>query len=656
MAGTKNVYNSDPLEIVIEALEKSFGIQLQRDYVTLSLTPISGSSTLVTISPKTVNGFSPYVDPISLTVNKLNLQAFLPKDMCYSGQYPITFTLLTNFMLASYGLLVRSGEWELVHGSDVFTVDESLLFDGDLSTDRYITLRPAMAHPIFTDTMTFKMLVTKDTLQPLKLSLVGPTVGTIGEDGAVTFQATGGLAPYTYQVVDGSLPLPLNGDGTGMEGEYTTTGLFEYSVLAIDSTGQTAQADSQVQVDLAGFVLNGNAPDGVVHEVYSFQYQFAGGMYPYTLIRVESLPVGLDLTPDGLLYGLPDEGDGEVRAVFQDALGSRFTLVDSIHIEGRGSEVVREVTKAALVDWLELSAGYTSSNGFQSYPEGTQWSSVDLVHRNVRLPQGAAVELQHGYLIKTSPQEALQGIGVVLYAKRGDMTPGSCLFSTMDSDSGFEINVSDMYDTRLRVLVKIDGQTYGFETPDILSDTLSMVTVQAAEGYLSVHHNEQLIQWVTIPKTPDMVTGDNPFTIGRRSDFPSGYQWNGALARVLVFNQRLMSDQVAYLCNGGYGISYRELQVGYSESVNYKIALSTSFSPATVGNRYDEEMVVFGATPLYAPLLIEGELPPGLTLDASDLRSWIITGTPSESGTYVSYWTVQGPEETAVVRVEIVVS
>ena len=656
MAGTKNVYNSEPLDIVVEALEKSTGAVLQRQYLDITLTPQSDTTTLVTLSPKLINGFSPYVDSVTLPFTKLDLRAYIPGDMCYSSQYPVDYASFTNFMMASYGLLVKPGQWEIFHGSNVFPVDESMFINDDLTGDRFLMLRPTAAHPIFRPEMIFPLLVTEDTIQALMVQVVGPETGTIGDQSTVQFQATGGLEPYSFRIVEGTTPVPLNAEGDGLEGQLTTTGRFDYKVEVEDSLGQVSYATGSMEVELQDFTISIGAPDGFVHQPYSYQYDFSGGLAPYSLVRVDSMPMGLSISDSGLLSGLPDAGDVPVQAVFQDSLGTRFTLTDNIHIAGREEDVVRTQTKLALVDWLELSAGYAVAYGFQSYPAGSQWATVDLERDNIRMPQGAAVKLQRGYLVKTSAQAVQQHLAVVLFATKGDRTTGGCVFSTMDGDSGLEISVSDLFDTRLRIRLMIDGQSYGVETPDILDDSIAMITVQAAEGYLSVHRNQQLILSSPIPQVSTMVTADNPITIGRRSNFTDGYQWNGALSRVMVFNKRLWGDQIAFLCKNGYGANYRELQMGTELAEDYKIHITASMAPANAGQQYDEEVILTGAVPVHAPILIDGQLPFGVSLNASNPQRWVIKGIPSAPGVYVSYWGVQGPQETAAIEVRIVVS
>jgi hypothetical protein len=162
MAGTKNLFNTDPLEIVREALERANAIPLQHEYVDIALSNLGPTDALVVISPKTVSGQTPYVDAISLSFPKLDMSEKLPKDMCYSGTWPATFADFASFMLTSYDLLILPGQWEIRHGATIYPLDGTVLIDPDLSSDRTLLLSAAQAHPLFTPSVMFPLLVTVD--------------------------------------------------------------------------------------------------------------------------------------------------------------------------------------------------------------------------------------------------------------------------------------------------------------------------------------------------------------------------------------------------------------------------------------------------------------------------------------------------------------
>lgn len=149
MAGLKNVYNSPAGDVLKQALEQYHGIAFQRDYVDLTWSPVDGLVTQVTVSPKVKDGFTAYVEPMTFNVNKLNLQDQLPKDACYSGSWPIEYVSFANFLLASYGLLIEPGYWNLELDGINYVLNEGLLIDQPIPADRQMTLKASINHPLF---------------------------------------------------------------------------------------------------------------------------------------------------------------------------------------------------------------------------------------------------------------------------------------------------------------------------------------------------------------------------------------------------------------------------------------------------------------------------------------------------------------------------
>lgn len=78
-------------------------------------------------------------------------------------------------------------------------------------------------------------------LPALTLSCNNPPVGTTGQLYSNTFSANGGLAPYTWSLIDGSLPpgLTLNTATGVVSGTPTTSGLFPFELSVVDSSTPT---------------------------------------------------------------------------------------------------------------------------------------------------------------------------------------------------------------------------------------------------------------------------------------------------------------------------------------------------------------------------------------------------------------------------------
>lgn len=135
--------------------------------------------------------------------------------------------------------------------------------------------------------------------------------GLVNAPYAQTLMASGGTAPYTWQVVGGQLPPGITLDAAGaLQGMPTTAGAFVFTVEVSDAAMVPATAQ-------ATFTLTINAPPGqgltittarvpaaTVGAAYQVQLQAAGGVQPYAWsVAFGVLPDGLVLGTDGLLSG-----------------------------------------------------------------------------------------------------------------------------------------------------------------------------------------------------------------------------------------------------------------------------------------------------------------------------------------------------------------
>lgn len=149
MAGNSNIFNADPLDVFFEALVYGHGLQLRRDEVELQILSQTSQDTLVRIQPRLSGGTTIYVDTQVHTFRKLNLNGKMPKDMSYSGYFPLTQASLHAFFSSSYGLAIRSGEWKLQRSGVTQLVDGSLNSNGDYASAREFALIPSGQHPLF---------------------------------------------------------------------------------------------------------------------------------------------------------------------------------------------------------------------------------------------------------------------------------------------------------------------------------------------------------------------------------------------------------------------------------------------------------------------------------------------------------------------------
>jgi hypothetical protein len=126
---------------------------------------------------------------------------------------------------------------------------------------------------------------------------------------SVTFSATGGTPPYTYDIHPiATLPggLSLHSSGS-MSGTPTTEGPFTFTVRATDSRGCRGSRQYSVTVSCPTIVVDPlSLVDGTEGVVYSQTLTASGGSPPYNFVASGGgLPPGLALSGSGDLSGTP---------------------------------------------------------------------------------------------------------------------------------------------------------------------------------------------------------------------------------------------------------------------------------------------------------------------------------------------------------------
>lgn len=138
---------------------------------------------------------------------------------------------------------------------------------------------------------------------------------TAAERYEQTFAVAGGIAPYSFQVSDGTLPagLVLDAASGRLAGAATAAGDARFSITVTDSTGGTAATVTQAySLSVVAPVLTltpETLPAGIFGRDYQAQLSATGGTAPYRYtVSAGALPEGLALEQGGRLAGLPAAG------------------------------------------------------------------------------------------------------------------------------------------------------------------------------------------------------------------------------------------------------------------------------------------------------------------------------------------------------------
>ena len=182
-----------------------------------------------------------------------------------------------------------------------------------------------------------KTITISNPVPPLTLAGGPQPIGEVGIPYTTSLVAAGGVTPYAWSIVAGSLPAGLSiSPTTGIiAGTPTAQGTSTFTVQVQDSTTATASAQVSITVVSPLSLAGGPQPDGIVGVAYSTSLAAAGGSTPYSWsITAGSMPPGLGISAvTGLISGTPTaKGTFAFTVQVKDSLGATATAAVSITV------------------------------------------------------------------------------------------------------------------------------------------------------------------------------------------------------------------------------------------------------------------------------------------------------------------------------------
>lgn len=128
--------------------------------------------------------------------------------------------------------------------------------------------------------------------------------GTVTVPYNATFTATGGTAPYTFRLFSGGLPSGLSLSNTSITGTPTAFGIWNFSIEARDVNTNTGRNQYSITI-LPATIGPASIPSGTSNADYMIQLEVRNPYGTYTFGTNGRLPDGLEISPSGLISGIP---------------------------------------------------------------------------------------------------------------------------------------------------------------------------------------------------------------------------------------------------------------------------------------------------------------------------------------------------------------
>jgi hypothetical protein len=206
------------------------------------------------------------------------------------------------------------------------------------------------------------------TIQPAPLDIAGGPTGPVpvGTPVNITFTGTGGVGPYSFSLISGSLPPGTTFNNGVLSGTPTTVGSFTFHVAVADSTGAGASKDFTLTVTPTALSLGGTLNNGKVGVPYAGQISATGGVSPYSYAG-SGLPGGLSLSASGGISGTPTAaGQFTLAATVTDSKGSTASGKFAITIVPADLSIVTATLPNGVVG-VAYTAALTASGGVPPY-------------------------------------------------------------------------------------------------------------------------------------------------------------------------------------------------------------------------------------------------------------------------------------------------
>jgi hypothetical protein len=215
---------------------------------------------------------------------------------------------------------------------------------------------------------------------PLGLSIDTESLpdAIVGDEYSQQLNASGGSAPYAWQVSVGRLPDGLTLSEAGLiSGTPTTAGELEFTLQVRDQSGLTTIRALSIDIDAPSdfsIITPAALPVASVGVAYRVDFKASGGTDPYKWTKKNkkkfgTLPDGLTVAKNGTLSGTPTvENVYHFTVIATDATGKKATKPFTLEVGPPAPPLsIRTETLPAALQGLPYAAGVEAAGGVAPY-------------------------------------------------------------------------------------------------------------------------------------------------------------------------------------------------------------------------------------------------------------------------------------------------
>jgi uncharacterized protein (TIGR03790 family) len=437
----------------------------------------------------------------------------------------------------------------------------------------------------------YTFTTTGNNLWTLSIATTSPLPGaTVGIALYQAFAAQGGMQPYTWSVIDGATPAGLTFSKGELSGTPTQTGPNTFTVQVADFNGVTATQEFSLAIYSAGSqpaITTVSLPAGTVGAEYSQTLSATGGTGSYTWSVISgNVPLGLNLSGAGVLSGVPSVPE---TCNFTVQAADQAGLVATQALSLSSNSAALSIATVSPLHGGQAGLLYTQTFYATGGAPPYSWTIISGT-----LPSGLTL----------SPAGLLSGIPT---------GSGPSAFTVQVADNA-NANVSQSFSVTINGLAMPTIITTSPLPDGIVNTPYNNLTFFAAGGtppYI----------WTTPESYALPPTGMTLSSSGVLSGTPTATGTTSIIVQA--------EDSANNIINSSFSLTIDPAILTITTT-----SLGTSYfgGPGSgwIGYAFSETLTAAGGTPPYSWSLVQGTLPPGLTLSAGGLFG----GIPVAAGTY----------------------